>query len=222
MIIITGASSGIGEFLYSKYSKNTEEIIGIYNNSSKENLIKVDITNESEVIDFYSSLSGKITNLTLINCAGVNFNGLTKKMQEKTFRDTIDVNLIGTFLMIKHALNYMLESNWGRIINISSIVPQIGVAGTSAYSASKSALWGLSKTVAIENAKKGITCNCLNLGYFNIGMIKQVPDQALEKILQQIPMQKLGDPEDIFNAVEFIRKSDYITGTNIDINGGLF
>jgi NAD(P)-dependent dehydrogenase (short-subunit alcohol dehydrogenase family) len=222
MIIITGASSGIGEFLYSKYSQSSEDVVGIYNNSIKENLVKVDITNEDDVIRFYNGLSEKLTNLTLINCAGVNFNGLTKKMDEKTFRNTIDVNLTGSFLMIKHALNYMLNSNWGRIINISSIVPQIGVAGTSAYSASKSALWGLSKTVAIENAKKGITCNCLNLGYFDIGMIKQVPESALERILQNIPMQKLGNPDNIFNAIEFLRKSDYITGTSIDINGGLF
>lgn len=222
MIIITGASKGIGQFLYNKYIDSGIDVIGTSYTTSNDNLIKLDVTNETEVIDFFNKLPANVNELTLINCAGINANALTKKFDVNSFKNVIDVNLIGTFLMTKHALPVMLESKFGRIINISSVVPQIGIPGTGAYSASKSALWGLSKTIAAENANKNITCNCLNLGYFNVGMIKEVPEAALEKILAEIPMQKLGDPLNIYNAVEFLRISDYITGTSLDINGGLF
>lgn len=221
MIIITGASKGIGQFLYNKYINSSIDVIGTSNTTSTDNLIKLDVTNESEVIGFFNKLPTNSRNLTLINCAGINANALTKKFDVESFRNVIDVNLVGTFLMSKHALAIMLDNKFGRIINISSVVPQIGIPGTAAYSASKSALWGLSKTIAAENANKNITCNCLNLGYFNVGMIKEVPEVALEKILAEIPMQKLGDPINIYNAIEFLRISDYITGTTIDINGGL-
>jgi len=221
MIIITGASKGIGQFLYNKYVDSGINVVGTCNTTSNDDLIKLDITDESEVIDFYKKLSKIATHVTLINCAGVNANALTKKFDFDIFKNVIDVNLIGTFLMTKHALPIMLENNFGRIINISSVVPQIGVPGTAAYSSSKSALWGLSKTVGAENANRNITCNSLNLGYFNVGMIKEVPEIALEKILAEIPMKKLGDPINIYNAVEFLINSDYITGAEININGGL-
>jgi NAD(P)-dependent dehydrogenase (short-subunit alcohol dehydrogenase family) len=116
----------------------------------------------------------------------------------------------------------MRENGYGRIINFASIVPQKGIPGTSSYAASKAGLWGLTKSIAAENAKKGITVNTLNLGYFNIGMITEVPEDILKGIVQNIPVQKLGDPEDIYNAVKFIISADYLTGTSIDINGGLF
>jgi len=222
MIIITGASKGIGQFLFNKYLEEDVDVIGTNNTTSNNKLIKLDVKDEQAVIEFYNSLPSGTTKITLINCAGINSNALTKKFELESFNNVLDVNLVGTFLMIKHALKLMQEDKFGRIINISSVVPQIGISGTVAYSASKSALWGLSKTVAAENANKNITCNCLNLGYFNVGMIKEVPEAAMEKILSIIPMQKLGDPVNIYNAIEFIRNSDYITGTQIDINGGLY
>ena len=98
----------------------------------------------------------------------------------------------------------------------------IGVPGTSAYAASKAALWGLSKAVASENARYGITINSINLGYFDIGMIKDVPSEVLEQIVSSIPMARLGDPDDILKTVEYLLSSDYLTGSQIDLNGGLF
>ena len=222
MIIITGASKGIGEFLFNKYLEAGIDVIGTNNTTSNNKLIKLDVKDEQAVIEFYNSLPSNTTKITLINCAGINSNSMTKKFELESFNNVLDVNLVGTFLMIKHALKLMQEDKYGRIINISSVVPQVGISGTVAYSASKSALWGLSKTVAAENANKNITSNCLNLGYFNVGMIKEVPETVLEKILLVIPMQRLGDPVNIYNAIEFIRNSDYITGTQIDINGGLY
>ena len=116
----------------------------------------------------------------------------------------------------------MREQLYGRIINLASVTAQKGVIGTSAYSSSKSAIWGFTKVVANENATKGITCNCLNLGYFNIGMISMVPENILNEIIQTIPQKKLGDAVNIFNAINFLIESDYVTGTSININGGLY
>jgi NAD(P)-dependent dehydrogenase (short-subunit alcohol dehydrogenase family) len=116
----------------------------------------------------------------------------------------------------------MRECNYGRIINLSSVVPQKGIPGTSAYAASKAGLWGLTKSIAAENAKKGITINSLNAGYFNIGMTSEIPEEILSGIISMIPMQKLGDPENIYNAVNFLINADYVNGTSVDINGGLF
>jgi acetoacetyl-CoA reductase/3-oxoacyl-[acyl-carrier protein] reductase len=224
MIIITGASKGIGKFLFDIYSGKRIDVIGTYNTSlhNLSNLTKLDVTDESQVKEFYQSNSLILNDITLINCAGKNANAITRKFETDIFREIIDVNVIGTFLMIKYALNYMREAGFGRIINFSSVVPQTGVPGTIAYSSSKSAIWGLTKTVAKENAKENITCNCLNLGYFKIGMTQDIPPKKIETILSSIPMNKFGDPINIYNAIEFLRASDYISGSSIDINGGLF
>ena len=124
--------------------------------------------------------------------------------------------------MIHHGLKVMRDQNYGRIINFSSIVAQIGVPGTSAYAASKASLWGLTKAIAIENGSKGITANTLNLGYFNIGMIDEISSDMKEIIKSKIPAgNEFGDPEDIFAAINFIIKASYLTGTSIDINGGI-
>jgi acetoacetyl-CoA reductase/3-oxoacyl-[acyl-carrier protein] reductase len=116
----------------------------------------------------------------------------------------------------------MRAENFGRIINLSSVVAQTFVPGTSAYAASKSGLWGLTKSVASENAQKGITINNLNLGYFEIGMIQEVPKEYLDQIKSKIPSGELGHPYNIKETIKLLMKSDYINGTSIDINGGLF
>ena len=115
----------------------------------------------------------------------------------------------------------MRRQKYGRIVFISSVVPQLGVAGTSAYAASKAALWGLAKAIAKENALENITCNTLNLGYFNVGMINEIPEQLLPHIISSIPMKRIGDPVNIYTAIRILLCSDYTTGCQININGGL-
>ena len=144
------------------------------------------------------------------------------KSDAQHWQDVIDSNLLGVQHLLRHLLPLMRSSRFGRIILLSSVVPQVGVPGTSAYSASKAALWGLSRAVAIENATLGITINTINLGYFDIGMIKDVPPEKLDKIVQSVPVGKLGDPLNILRAVEFLISADYITGSQIDLNGGLY
>ena len=115
----------------------------------------------------------------------------------------------------------MREQEYGRIINLSSVVAQTFVPGTSAYAASKSALWGMTRSIAIENSKKGITINNLNLGYYNLGMIDEVPEDYKKKIKSKIPSGNLGDPKVIYAAIKFLMENDYINGTSIDMNSGI-
>ncbi len=115
----------------------------------------------------------------------------------------------------------MREQNFGRIINLSSIVANKGVMGTSAYAASKAGLNGMIKSIALENAQKSITINNINLGYFKIGMINTVPPEMQEEIRTKIASKKFGDPKDLIGTIQFIRDSPYMTGSCIDLNGGL-
>jgi NAD(P)-dependent dehydrogenase (short-subunit alcohol dehydrogenase family) len=225
-ILITGASKGIGSFLMTKFVAEGKEVFGTFNStvppSGELNLTKVDVEDIEEVKKWIEKICSNDDQLVLINCAGSNYNALAHKADLGKWKKVIDVNLVGTFNVISAVLPFMREKGYGRIINFASIVPQKGVPGTSAYAASKAGLWGLTKSIAAENAKKGITVNTLNLGYFDIGMITEVPDEILQGIIKNIPVQKLGNPENIYNAVNFLINSDYLTGTSIDINGGLF
>jgi len=227
MILITGASRGIGKYLFEQFQESNEIVLGTYNSTypGKDKIrsfTKVDISDYSAVSNWIEEIKSKITKLTLINCAGNNYNSFAHKANIDKWRQVINVNLVGTFNVIRSVLPIMREQEYGRIINFSSIVAQKGVPGTSAYAASKAALWGMTKSIAAENARKGITINNLNLGYFNIGMITEVPEEILTDIIKTIPSQKLGIPENIFNAVNFLINSDYANGTSIDINAGLF
>lgn len=226
MIIITGASKGIGLYLMQKLLKEKYEVLGIYNNTPPsyniDLMYKVDITNNLQINDFANKISTNLYKIILINCAGSNYNAFAHKADPQKWANLINVNLVGTFNIIHAFLPLMREQNYGRIINFSSIVAQIGVPGTSAYAASKAGLWGMTKAISAENASKGITINNLNLGYFQIGMIDKVPNEFKSKLINRIPIQDLGNPKDILIAVEYLINSSYITGTSIDINGGLF
>lgn len=225
--IIIGASGGIGKYLLNKFLDLDCNVIGTY--SSKEPQIKheniyhkLDIKNHSELQGFISHLNISQKNIILLNCAGINYNSFAHKADVNKWKNVIEVNLIGVFNTIHYFLPIMRKNNFGRIINFSSIVGQMGTHGASAYAASKTGLWGMTKSLAVENANKGITINNLNLGYFDIGMIKDVPSAYKEIIKQKIPSGLLGDPINIFNAVEMLINSDYINGSSIDINSGMY
>jgi NAD(P)-dependent dehydrogenase (short-subunit alcohol dehydrogenase family) len=224
MILITGASNGIGQYVFNHFVEKGLEVLGLYNNTIPhehlENYFRLDITDEGAVEEFVNST--KLTNIVLINFAGVTAASMAHKQSISSFRKTLEVNTVGTFALVRYLLPIMRAQNYGRIINISSIVPQIGTPGNVAYAASKSALWGMSKVIAIENATKGITSNCLNLGYCSIGMVDTIPKNILQQIIDEIPQKRLCEPSNIINAIDFLINSDYVTGTEININGGLY
>jgi NAD(P)-dependent dehydrogenase (short-subunit alcohol dehydrogenase family) len=226
-VIITGASKGIGKFLFDKFQSSGLPTIGTYLNTPPEsihikNFFKVDLRRPDSVQKFVESLDLKDSKIILIHCAGSNTNGFAHKIDINIWSEIIDINLKGAFYISHYLLPHMREQKYGRIIYFSSIVPQMGIPGTSAYAASKAGLWGLTKSIAKENASQGITVNCLNLGYFNIGMISEVPEKMQTEIKAKIPIGDFGDPKNIQAMINFLIESDYTTGSSFDCNGGLF
>lgn len=227
MIIITGASKGIGRFLTEEFVSSNENVYGFYNTtlqsdlSHKERYIQMNISDYSKISEWVHNHSSEFKNITLINCAAINYNSFAHKADIHKWAEVININIIGTFNVIHALLPLMREQNFGRIINFGSVVADLPSPGISAYAASKSALFGLSKSLAAENAAKGITINNINLGYSELGMISQVPEDYLKEILKKIPSGKLCSKEDIFKTVQFIRSNEYLNGANINLNGGL-
>lgn len=224
MYFITGASRGIGKFLFNALSERGEVVYGSYNSTkpdTSKNLSKVDVSEIGSVKGWIESKAPSCEGITLINCAGINYSALAHKADLDSWKKVIDVNLIGAFNLVHTILPYMRDKKFGRIINFSSVVAQIPIAGTSAYAASKSALWGMTKSIAAENAKLGITINNINLGYFDIGMIGDVPEKIQKQVKSTILSGEFGPPSDILNTVDYLVATGYINGTSIDISSGL-
>jgi len=226
-VLIAGASGGIGKFLAEHICSQDIQVFGTYNThdsatSLPYGMAKVDFTNELQVSNWINEVATEKDDLCLFYCVGLNYNCMMHKSDSVRWKEVINTNLIGVQYVLRHVLPLMRSKRFGRIILFSSVVPQVGVPGTSAYAASKAALWGVSRAVAMENANFGITLNTVNLGYFDIGMIKDVPQELLDSIIKNIPIGRLGDPVNILKTVLYLIDTDYVTGTEININGGLF
>jgi acetoacetyl-CoA reductase len=159
----------------------------------------------------------------LVNNAGVTVDRTVRKMTVDQWHAVLRVNLSGAFYMIKAALDHMIDRNFGRIVNISSVIGQVGNIGQANYAASKAGLFGLTKTLALETAQKGITVNCVAPGFIETDMVASMPPEALDAVRDRIPMRRLGTPEEIARAVTYLldEHSSYITGTVLHVNGGL-
>ena len=173
------------------------------------------------VIEEVLSLHGRVD--VLVNNAGITVDKTVRRMTVEDWHAVLRVNLSGAFYMIQAVLEHMLERGFGRIINISSVVGETGAFGQANYAASKSGLFGLTKSLALETARKGITVNCVAPGYTDTDMIAAVPGNVLERYVSQIPVGRVGRPEEVARAVHFLAEDDasYITGAVIPVNGGL-
>ena len=159
----------------------------------------------------------------LVNNAGITRDGLIMKMSEEDFDKVIDTNLKGAFNTIRHMSRYFLKQKSGRIINISSVSGVMGNAGQANYSASKAGVIGLTKSVARELATRGITCNAVAPGFITTEMTDAMTDAAKEQVKTQIPLQRVGEVQDIANAVTFLASegASYITGQVLSVDGGM-
>lgn len=225
-IIITGASKGIGAFLFKKFVDLGAKVIGTFNSTPcselSDKLYKVNITDYQNVTDWINTIKFELENIVLINCAGISYNSFAHKADIDKWDNVIDVNVKGTFNVIRNILPIMRQNSYGRIINFSSVVAKLPTPGISAYAASKAALIGLTKSLAIENASKGITVNAINLGYVNLGMgVNDVPIEYQDKMKKKIPLGRFCDPEELFSLINCIITTPYINGSDIDINGGV-
>ena len=159
----------------------------------------------------------------LVNNAGITVDRTVRKMSPEEWTRVIQVNLNGAFFLSRVAIPHMIERGYGRIINISSVIGETGNIGQANYAAAKSGLFGLTMSLALESANKGITVNCVAPGFIATDMVMAVPKEALERVLAQIPAGRLGEPDEVARVVEFLADpaSSYITGQVYSINGGL-
>ena len=187
-------------------------------------LVPCDVGDAEGVAKMVDTILGRFKKIDiLINNAGISVDATTVKYGLEAWDRVLKTNIYGPFYCSKYCLPAMIEQKWGRIINISSVVGQTGAIGTPAYTASKSALIGFTKTLAREVARKGITANCISLGYFKGGgLLETIPDRIAEGILAAIPAGRWGRPEDITGTISYLVSdaAAYITGQTININGG--
>ena len=234
-ILITGASGGIGKELVKKFVSLGGNVLGSGTKIEKLDLLKkqypnikvkkFDMAEDSKIKDFIDSVTLELGRLDiLINNAGINMDNLSLRMKDEEWKKVININLTSTFLLSKHAIKQMLKNKFGRIVNITSVVGHTGNLGQSNYSASKSGIIGMSKSLAIEYAKKNITVNCVSPGFIASDMTMNIAEKVKLYLTSRIPMGKLGTGEDVSNCVAFLSslEASYITGETIHVNGGMY
>mgnify|MGYP001186599341 FL=1 len=235
-IIITGASGGIGNSIVKKLNDcgaqilasgtKVEKLEEIKSKFKNIKILKFDISQSDKIEKFIDNatdeLGGNID--CLINNAGVTQDNLAIRMSLEEWKKVIDINLTSTFLLSKFAIKKMLKNKSGKIINITSVVGHTGNLGQANYTASKAGIVAMSKSLAIEYAKKNINVNCISPGFIKTAMTDKIDEKFKEVIIGKIPSARLGEPEDIANAVLFLAsdQSDYINGETLHVNGGMY
>ena len=224
--VVLGYSSGLAEDAIMSFSKSNQIFGTYFNNKPKEkknNLktFKLDLSNELDIKNFIHKIQKNLKNIIVINFAAFKVDNLLVNQDLKLWENTFKVNITSNFLIAKYLLPIMIDSKWGRFIHISSEKAIRGSAGSTAYSASKSALHGYSKSLAKEYARFGITSNILNLGYFDSGLFNRLDKNLQNSFLDSIPSKKLGSAKDINYAINFIINSGYTNGSVINIDGSM-
>ncbi len=234
-VLITGASGGIGGELVKKFVSLGADVLGTGTKAEKLDSIKkkhpnikvkkFDIADHSRIEEFIENVSLELGGLDiLINNAGTNMDNLSLRMKDEEWKKVIDINLTSTFLLSKHAIKKMLKNKFGRIVNITSVVGHTGNLGQSNYSAAKAGIIGMSKSLAIEYAKKNITVNCVSPGFIVSDMTMNIAEKVKLYLTSRIPMGKLGTGDDVSNCVAFLSsdQASYVTGETIHVNGGMY
>ena len=234
-ILVTGATGGIGHALVKKFvslnanvlatGTKTEKLDSLKNEFPNINILKFDISDHSKIEEFVENVYSQLVGLdVLINNAGINKDNLSLRMKEDEWKKVIDINLGSTFLLCRSAIKKMLKNKYGRIVNITSIVGHTGNLGQANYAASKAGIIGMTKSLALEYAKKNITLNCVSPGFIKTNMTENLLENVKVMLTSRIPMSKLGSGEDVANSVAFLSSDEasYITGETIHVNGGMY
>ena len=234
-ILVTGATGGIGDSIVKKFisldasvlgtGTNNEKLEALKKNYPKIETVKFDISEHEKIDEFIENVFSKLGGLDiLINNAGITKDNLSLRMKNDEWQKIIDINLSSTFYLCKSAIKKMLKNKYGRIVNITSIVGHTGNIGQANYSASKAGVVAMSKSLAIEYAKKNISVNCVSPGFIQTKMTEKISEEMKNTLLSRIPMNKLGTADDVSNTVAFLcsESSSYITGETIHVNGGMY
>lgn len=234
-ILITGAAGGIGNAIAMHFAGNNYNLALAYwkqdfdetsmKNASQGKFGKynLDIQNEVSVQSVIQQIKEDMGSIDiLINSAGISQSGFACNIDYNEWQKVMNVNVGGAFLLTKHILPKMIENKYGRIVHIGSLAGQVAIPGLSAYAASKAALEGFTRSVALEVADKNITVNTIAPGYMNTGMLLSIPEKIRAKILNRIPVNHYGNPLEIAYLIEYLisDNASYLTGQTISINGG--
>ena len=233
-VLITGATGGLGQSIANEFYEKEFHLILTGTNDVKldalrskfvrnTKIIKCNLAKVSEINDLFDDIK-PISIDILINNAGITKDNLSLRMKDEEWSKVIDINLTSTFYLCKHAIKKMLRNKYGRIVNITSIVGHTGNLGQANYSASKAGIVAMSKSLAIEYAKKNITVNCVSPGFIQSKMTDKIVESIKAVLTSKIPMSKLGTGEDVSNTVAFLSSdgASYITGETIHVNGGMY
>ena len=235
-IIVTGASGGIGNSIIKRLYEaganilasgtRIEKLEELKKNFEKIKILKFDISQSEKIEEFIENatkeLGGSLDGI--INNAGITQDNLAIRMSLDEWQKVININLTSTFLMCKFAIKKMLKNKSGKIVNITSVVGHTGNLGQANYTASKAGIVAMSKSLAAEYAKKNININCISPGFIKTAMTDKIDEKFKEVIISKIPSARLGEPDDIANAVLFLSsdQSNYINGETIHVNGGMY
>jgi len=235
-IIVTGASGGIGNAIIKKLSEaganilasgtRIEKLEELKKNFEGIKIKKFDISQSDKIEEFIENatteLGGSLDGI--VNNAGITQDNLAIRMSLDEWQKVININLTSTFLMSKFAIKKMLKNKSGKIVNITSVVGHTGNLGQANYTASKAGIVAMSKSLAIEYAKKNININCISPGFIKTAMTDKIDDKFKEVIISKIPSARLGEPDDVANAVLFLSsdQSKYINGETLHVNGGMY
>ena len=235
-IIVTGASGGIGNSIVKKLNQaganilasgtRIEKLEELKKNFENIKILKFDISQSDKISEFIENATNELGGSLdgLVNNAGITQDNLAIRMSLEEWQKVININLTSTFLMSKFAIKKMLKNKSGKIVNITSVVGHTGNLGQANYTASKAAIVAMSKSLAIEYAKKNININCISPGFIKTAMTDNIDEKFKEVIVSKIPSARLGEPDDIANTVLFLssHQSDYINGETIHVNGGMY
>jgi 3-oxoacyl-[acyl-carrier protein] reductase len=235
-IIVTGASGGIGNAIIKKLSEaganilasgtRIEKLEELKKNFENIKILKFDISESDKIEEFIENATNELGGSLdgIVNNAGITKDNLAIRMSFDEWQKVININLTSTFLMSKFAIKKMLKNKSGKIVNITSVVGHTGNLGQANYTASKAGIVAMSKSLAIEYAKKNINVNCISPGFIKTAMTEKIDDKFKEVIISKIPSARLGEPDDIANAVLFLSsdQSNYINGETLHVNGGMY
>lgn len=238
-VLVSGATRGIGKAIAEAFLDQGARLIGIYAGNSEaaaqfaeENhrhadhfeLHRCNVGRESEVTELFATIEEKYQGLeVLVNNAGIRRDALLALMQLDQWQEVLNTNLTGSYLMARAAVLLMLKNRYGRIINITSPVANLGFAGQANYAASKAGQIAFSKSLAKEVARKKITVNCVSPGFIGTDFISDLPEEQLSAYKKMVPMRRFGTPREVADAVLFLASpaASYITGITLDVHGGL-
>ena len=235
-IIVTGASGGIGNSIIKKLNEaganilasgtRVEKLEELKKKFEKIKILKFDISQSDKIEEFIENATNELGGSLdgMVNNAGITQDNLAIRMNLNEWQKVININLTSTFLMSKFGIKKMLKNKSGKIVNITSVVGHTGNLGQANYTASKAGIVAMSKSLAIEYAKKNININCISPGFIKTAMTEKIDEKFKEVIISKIPSARLGEPDDIANAVLFLisDQSNYINGETLHVNGGMY